>query len=246
MYHETQIGEVQEAEATAKEAARQVGESLQQMEADSVDAHNRLNEEVQARKAITAEASAKAARLARLEGGALLWGFNALSALFLDSSFLSQAPIIKIQRHWDESRQGMWLRRVSFCNLIVRNALPTGEFEAMQEAIGTGSVDQAEMLGRLISRVASLEAAVAEAHCARRELHNQLVNLKGNVSASASPRGGGLHWSLSMRIFMSERSDEWLQRKPVLTSSEQSRAVVYRSKSAAQSPLVLGSTLRSP
>ena len=61
-----------------------------------------------------------------------------------------------------------------------------GEFEAMQEAIGTGSVDQAEMLGRLISRVASLEAAVAESHCARRELHNQLVNLRGNVSSWTS------------------------------------------------------------
>lgn len=60
-----------------------------------------------------------------------------------------------------------------------------GEFEAMQEAIGTGSVDQAEMLGRLISRVASLEAAVAESHRGRRELHNQLVNLRGNVNPFA-------------------------------------------------------------
>ncbi len=33
--------------------------------------------------------------------------------------------------------------------------------EALQEAIGTGSLDQAEMLGRLISRVAGLEAAAA-------------------------------------------------------------------------------------
>lgn len=51
----------------------------------------------------------------------------------------------------------------------------------MQEAIGTGSIDQAEMLGRLISRVASLESAVAESQCVRRSLHNQLVNLRGNV-----------------------------------------------------------------
>ena len=53
----------------------------------------------------------------------------------------------------------------------------------MQEAMGTGSLDQGEMLGRLISRVASLEAAVAESHAARRLLHNQLVNLRGNVRA---------------------------------------------------------------
>lgn len=52
----------------------------------------------------------------------------------------------------------------------------------MQDAIGTGSLDQAEMLGRLISRVATLEAAVADSHNVRRDLHNQLVNLRGNVS----------------------------------------------------------------
>ena len=51
----------------------------------------------------------------------------------------------------------------------------------MQDAIGTGSLDQAEMLGRLVSRVATLEAAVAESQGVRRDLHNQLVNLRGNV-----------------------------------------------------------------
>jgi hypothetical protein len=54
--------------------------------------------------------------------------------------------------------------------------------EALQDAIGTGSVDQAEMLGRLIRRVANLEAAIAESSSQRRELHNQLVELRGNVS----------------------------------------------------------------
>lgn len=56
-----------------------------------------------------------------------------------------------------------------------------GEFEAMQDAIGTGSLTQAEMLARLISRVASLEAAVTESQGVRRDLHNQLVSLRGNV-----------------------------------------------------------------
>ena len=70
----------------------------------------------------------------------------------------------------------------------------------MQDAIGTGSLDQAEMLGRLISRVASLEAAVAESQSVRRDLHNQLVNLRGNVRVlhkhhlhSDSPPSGLLH-----------------------------------------------------
>ncbi|KAK9909075.1 hypothetical protein WJX75_006832 [Coccomyxa subellipsoidea] len=56
-----------------------------------------------------------------------------------------------------------------------------GEMEALQDAIGTGSVDQAEMLGRLIRRVANLEAAIAESSSQRRELHNQLVELRGNI-----------------------------------------------------------------
>ena len=59
--------------------------------------------------------------------------------------------------------------------------LHTGEMEALQEAIGTGSLDQAEMLGRLISRVAALEAAAADSAAQRRALHNQLVELRGNV-----------------------------------------------------------------
>lgn len=64
--------------------------------------------------------------------------------------------------------------------------LCAGEMEALQEAIGTGSLDQAEMLGRLISRVAALEAAAAESAAQRRALHNQLVELRGNVRAALS------------------------------------------------------------
>ncbi len=64
-----------------------------------------------------------------------------------------------------------------------RGGCCAGEMEALQDAIGTGSVDQAEMLGRLIRRVANLEAAIAESTAQRRELHNQLVELRGNVSA---------------------------------------------------------------
>jgi len=46
--------------------------------------------------------------------------------------------------------------------------------------MGTG--DQTEVLGRLVSRVATLEAAAGEAEAQRRTLHNQLVELRGNVS----------------------------------------------------------------
>ena len=55
-----------------------------------------------------------------------------------------------------------------------------GELEALQGVMGTG--DQTEVLGRLVSRVATLEAAAGESEAQRRTLHNQLVELRGNVS----------------------------------------------------------------
>lgn len=55
-----------------------------------------------------------------------------------------------------------------------------GELEALQGVMGTGN--QTEVLGRLVSRVATLEAAAGEAEAQRRTLHNQLVELRGNVS----------------------------------------------------------------
>lgn len=61
----------------------------------------------------------------------------------------------------------------------------TGELDALQECtIGLGAGDQREMLSRMVSKIASLEAAVAAAECKRREIHNQLVELKGNVRVS--------------------------------------------------------------
>ena len=47
--------------------------------------------------------------------------------------------------------------------------------------MGTGSTDQGEMVGRLVSRVASLENALAASRCAQRLMHNELVELRGNV-----------------------------------------------------------------
>eukprot|EP00887_Chlorella_sp_A99_P002597 scaffold6.g2597.t1 len=56
------------------------------------------------------------------------------------------------------------------------------ELEALQECtIGLGSGDQKEMLSRMVSRIAALEAAVVAAEARRREIHNQLVELKGNI-----------------------------------------------------------------
>lgn len=57
--------------------------------------------------------------------------------------------------------------------------LLAGELEAFQDVIGAG--DQSQMLSRLVSRVASLDTALAEGEMRRRALHNQLVELRGNV-----------------------------------------------------------------
>ncbi|KAK9803630.1 hypothetical protein WJX72_007017 [[Myrmecia] bisecta] len=54
-----------------------------------------------------------------------------------------------------------------------------GEMEALQGVMGVG--DQSEMVSQLVTRVAKLETAVAEAELTRRQLHNQLVEIRGNI-----------------------------------------------------------------
>ncbi|DBA96427.1 TPA: Nucleolar protein 58, variant 2 [Trebouxia sp. C0004] len=63
-----------------------------------------------------------------------------------------------------------------------------GELEALQGVMGTG--DQTEVLGRLVSRVATLEGAAGEAEAQRRALHNQLVELRGNIRVFCRVRPG--------------------------------------------------------
>ncbi len=53
-----------------------------------------------------------------------------------------------------------------------------------------GEGDQTQMLSKLVSRVATLEGAAAAAEGARRQLHNQLVELRGNVSGGYSSSAG--------------------------------------------------------
>lgn len=77
-----------------------------------------------------------------------------------------------------------------------------GELEALQECtIGLGAGDQREMLSRMVSKIAALEAAVAGAEAKRREIHNQLVELKGNVSRGWGG-GGEPGWPVAGRVCM--------------------------------------------
>jgi predicted nucleic acid-binding Zn-ribbon protein len=57
-----------------------------------------------------------------------------------------------------------------------------GQLEALQECtMGLQVGDQRELLSRMVSKIATLEAAVVNAEARRREAHNQLVELKGNI-----------------------------------------------------------------
>jgi len=57
-----------------------------------------------------------------------------------------------------------------------------GQLEALQECtMGLQVGDQRELLSRMVSKIATLEAAVVNAEGRRREAHNQLVELKGNI-----------------------------------------------------------------
>lgn len=57
-----------------------------------------------------------------------------------------------------------------------------GELEALQECtMGLEGGDQRELLSRMVSKIAALETAVAAAEARRREAHERLVELKGNV-----------------------------------------------------------------
>lgn len=53
------------------------------------------------------------------------------------------------------------------------------EFEALQEVMGEG--EQRDIVGRLLGRISTLQAAAAAAEATRRQLHNQMVELRGNI-----------------------------------------------------------------
>jgi hypothetical protein len=49
-----------------------------------------------------------------------------------------------------------------------------------QEVMGEG--EHRDVVARLLSKISSLQAAAASAEATRRALHNQMVELRGNVS----------------------------------------------------------------
>ncbi len=164
---------------------------VDRLSAQVADLNASLEAEQAARTAAVREAKEKGDKLERLEGalvggrgGCALWGRRKISA---------QPRVVKL-----------WLPFLACCacSPVLSNHLflfqapyphlpAAGELEALQECtIGLGAGDQKEMLTRMLSKIGALEAAVASAEAKRREIHNQLVELKGNVRGWEG-RGGG-------------------------------------------------------
>jgi hypothetical protein len=51
--------------------------------------------------------------------------------------------------------------------------------------------EQRDMVSRLLSRISTLQCAAAAAEATRRQLHNQMVELRGNVSGGRGRKEGG-------------------------------------------------------
>jgi hypothetical protein len=84
------------------------------------------------------------------------------------------------------SRHCQGVQLVCQASLMWQVPAPAAELGAFQDVIGDG--DQGEMLSRLVSRVAALELAITEAEARRRDAHNQLIRLRGNVRGDAISR----------------------------------------------------------
>lgn len=49
-----------------------------------------------------------------------------------------------------------------------------------------GEGEQRDIVGRLLSRISNLQAAAVTAEATRRQLHNAMVELRGNVSGQTA------------------------------------------------------------
>jgi hypothetical protein len=59
-----------------------------------------------------------------------------------------------------------------------------GEFAALKEVLGDAG-GQRVVVQSLLSRISSLQSAVANADCTRRKMHYELVSIRWNVSGGA-------------------------------------------------------------
>jgi len=74
-----------------------------------------------------------------------------------------------------------------------------------------------DVLGTLLSKVSTLQCAAAESEATRRKMHNQLMELRGSVSATA-PRPdaftwpqGPFEWQTALLIAVAGVVNPWLR-----------------------------------
>ena len=69
--------------------------------------------------------------------------------------------------------------KCSYRNLLILT--PSGEFSALKEVLGESG--QRDVVNNLLRKITVLQNAVASSDATRRRLHNELVQVKGNVSS---------------------------------------------------------------
>jgi hypothetical protein len=80
---------------------------------------------------------------------------------------------------WLVAGFGCFSLPLSYCCCFVS---PPGNSTLDQSSTNQG--DQRDVVGKLLARVSTLQCAATEAEATRRKLHNQMVELRGNVSAA--------------------------------------------------------------
>jgi hypothetical protein len=142
------------ARAAAERAAQEAAAKLEKAEQAAAEAAASLSER---------EAEAEALRASR-------------DALEREAPTLRQAA--------QEARDALDAARQESAAGAERLATLEAEFEALREAVGEAAGPGGggrEVVSRLLGRISLLQRAAADAEATRRRLHNQLVELKGNI-----------------------------------------------------------------
>eukprot|EP00951_Prasinocladus_malaysianus_P043146 scaffold534530_cov42-Prasinocladus_malaysianus.AAC.1 len=88
-----------------------------------------------------------------------------------------------IQADLQSEREAIFAFKAQAQEKSQRLAHLESEMDALREVAGiaAGGGKEGDMVSALLSRVAALESAAMEAHKERRNLHNALVDLRGNI-----------------------------------------------------------------
>eukprot|EP00798_Chlamydomonas_sp_ICE-L_P013863 gene13863-19786_t len=92
----------------------------------------------------------------------------------------AEQQLSAVQTKLDASAESLELTQKELGVKGERLALLEGEFESLKEVIGDCG-GQKDVVARLLTRISTLQGAVSSAEATRRRLHNELVELRGNI-----------------------------------------------------------------